>query len=283
MKQRMYHEAAGCVQMWKDAQIAARSPPIPSSVLGNMKDNRSESGSETDCTLTGAETSRDITGTETGVRSATDTGGTIAITTSTTARTGTARHTATRTGTGTLSAAERGLHSTLTGTVTTSALTTHTTTAAGTTGAGIGGATATTMRTKLTTTGSGGRRDEIRWPRRTRAMAETGTVPRPLQVRYQIRTRLLGTGPPHLDPLSTGRITSVGKNILVRRAIARKNTKRAKRKRSQRIKTDTVTAGKSSSDGKPPSATDRVGQYREHQVIDMINTLMSISHIPARK
>lgn len=259
MKRRTHHEAAGRVQIRKEAQMAARSPPIPSSVPENMKDNPSESGSETECTLTGAETSRDITGTETGVRSATGTGGTIAITT-TTARTETAPHTATRTGTGTLSAAERGLRSTLTGTVTTNAPTIHTTTAAGTTGAGIGGPTAMTMRTKRTITGSWRRRGETRWPRRTRATAETGTVSCPLQVWYQKRpqqqrTRPLGIGPLRLDSLQTGRITGAGTNIRVRRAIARKNTKRAKRKRSQRIKTDSVTAGKSSCDGNPSHAT----------------------------
>lgn len=163
MKQRTCHEAALRLQIQKATQIAARSHPNPSSVLGNTKDNPTENGNEAVCTLTGAETSRDITGTETGVRSATGTGETIEITIITD-RTETAPHTATCTRTGTLSAAERGLHSTLTGTVTTSAPTIHTTTAAEMTGAGIGGATATTMMTRLTITGSGRRRDEIRWP-----------------------------------------------------------------------------------------------------------------------
>lgn len=297
MKQRTYHRAAGRVRPRKDVQTAARSRPIPSSAPGKMKDNVSETGSETERTLTGAETSRDITGTETGVRSAKvtpsviGTGGTIEINT-TTARTETVPHTLTHTGTGTRSAAGRGLRSTLTGTVTTSGHTIHTTTAPGTTGAGIGGATVTTTRMKLTITGSGRRRDEIPWPRRTRATAETGTVSRPLQLwqqkrPQQQRTRPLGIGPLRLDPLQMGRITGIGKNMLVRRAIARKNTKRARRKRSQRIKTDTVTAGESFSSGNPTFATysesvdGKPGFCKEyHCRVNFQNSVKFISNLP---
>lgn len=164
MKQRIYRKIVDNVQILKDIQME-RSHPIPRSVPETMKDNLSETRRGTEHTLTGAETSRDITGTETGVRNVKviviviGTDGTIEITT-TIARIEIVLHTVIHTGTGTLSVAEKGLRTT-TGSVTTTGPTTLTTTGPEMTGAVSGGDTVIPLVTGLMITGSGKRRDEI--------------------------------------------------------------------------------------------------------------------------
>lgn len=114
MKQWRYHRPVVHQQGLKDIQMV-RSHPSPSPVLEAMKDNLPETRRETECTLTGAETGRNTTGT--GVRSVTvtviviDTDGIIEITTII-AHTEIAHLTTVRTGTGSPSVAGNGLSTT---------------------------------------------------------------------------------------------------------------------------------------------------------------------------
>lgn len=144
-----------------------RSNTSLSPVLKAMKDNLLETGRETDCTLTGAETERDITGT--GVRSekvmviAIGTDGTTEIT-STIARTGIAcLLTIVPPGTGTLNVAGNGLSITPGSVIVTGALTittTITTTGPERTGTAGGGDTVIPTARSLTVAGGGRRRVE---------------------------------------------------------------------------------------------------------------------------
>lgn len=141
-----------------------RNNTNPSTVLEAMKDNLPETGRETDCTLTGAETERDTT--ETGVKSEKMT--VVAIgTDGTTMINAIIAHTGIAflliivpTGTGSLSIAGSGLSTTPRNGIVTGPLTAITAVSLERTGAVIGGSTVIPTARKLIVAGGGKRRVE---------------------------------------------------------------------------------------------------------------------------
>lgn len=266
-KQWIHHRPEVRQQGLKEVEML-RSNTSPSPVLEAMKDNPPETGRETDCTLTGAETGRDTTGT--GVRSekvtviVIGTGGTTEITNAIIARTGiVCLLMIVTTGTGSLSVAGRGLSTTPGSAIATGALTittTITTTGPERTWTVSGGDMVIPTARSLTVAGGGRRRVENPGGR-TRATAGRGTItrqkrrlPRPPRCRKPPRSpraRPLGLVSPRLNQLQTGRI-KITRGLLILRArrgrtalrpATLKNTKRARKRRSRRIKTGTVRAG----------------------------------------
>lgn len=264
----------------KDVQML-KSSASPIQVVEAVKDNFPEKGRERNRTpLTGAETGTDTTGT--GARSKTTTAiviGTDASTetTTTTVRTGivwTLTTALTKTGrlsaagnsivAGNLSAAGRGPFTTRGSAIATGAPTITTTTITNdteTTGTASGGVTATPTVTNLTVAQGGSRTVETLGQWRTRATAGRGIITlqkrRPLHsLRCQKhppspRVHLCRHLSPHLDPFQTERI-KITRGLLflwaktgmtAQKPDTLKNTKRARKRRSPRIKTDTVRAG----------------------------------------
>lgn len=163
MKQWIYHGPVVPLQELKGVQTL-RSNTSPNTVLEAMKDNLPETGRDTDCTLTGAETERDTT--ETGVKServtvvAIGTDGTTKIN-AIIAHTGIViLLTIVPTGTGSPSIAGNGLSTTQGSVIVTGPLTAITAAGPEKTGAVIGGSTVIPTARTLIVAGGGRRRVE---------------------------------------------------------------------------------------------------------------------------